>query len=370
MKGLKWKHQLLSPLCLGLLISLFSTVFLTNSASAVQVTAPTIYWRAYTSNGNLTSEAWSNTNSLPKRILSYVTGEYRTLQGFTIDLAIQDTLNTRFKTLVTKARLQQTDAEGVIGSFDRKSLANPSGSHLNAGTSAGTKTGPGCTMQWIDKYTADYTCTVTLDDYSTIDYAQVTLGYAPTTTIHSDPVAILCGTSISPACAGNVVLYAFSYELTGTSSPTDNNVQIITAELGETNQHLSDINDTLEEQNERDQQDRDNLENQAQQTESDADSAQQDVESSTASIMSNITGIVGAFNTGPTDCVVSIQTGANGSLALNNMNLCSAPESVKNMIHNISSIVVTVSVLWVSYSVLRQFLDIYEAFLANGGIKH
>lgn len=140
--------------------------------------------------------------------------------------------------------------------------------------------------------------------------------------------------------------------------------------LQQTNNALNNVNNSLQEQNNRDQQDRDNLENQAQQTESDADSAQQDVESGTASIMSNITSIVGAFNTGPTDCVVSIQAGANGSLALNNMNLCSAPESVKNMIHNISSIVVTVSVLWVSYSVLRQFLDIYEAFLANGGIKH
>lgn len=359
MKGNKWTHKSLFPLCLGLLISLFSTVFLTNSASAVQVSAPTVYWRAYTSNGNLTSEAWSNTNGLPKVILQYVTGQYRTLQGFTIDFIVEDTLNTRFKTLVTKAQLLQADAQGVIGSFDHKSFANPSSSHLNAGTSVGTKAGPGCTMQWIDKYTADYTCTVTLDDYSTITNAQVTLGYAPTTTVHPDPLAILCGTSISPSCAGNVVLSAFSYELTGTSSPTDNNVQIITAELGETNQHLSDINDTLEEQNERDQQDRDNIEQASDDADASADSSQQQAEATGSTLLQAFSDFVDALTSASaSDC--NINFNIMDRIRGGTVNLCSL--SVPPAVQTIASLVLIGFCVPLSIATARKVIELFRSF--------
>lgn len=129
-------------------------------------------------------------------------------------------------------------------------------------------------------------------------------------------------------------------------------------------------NTILEEQQEQDEQDRSDLEQQTSDTEDSADQLQSDVESATSSISANISSIVGAFSTGPTDCIISITSGPNGVFTMNSMNLCQVPNEMHQLIHNILSIIVTISVFWTSFSLLSQFLSIYENYLGAGGIRH
>lgn len=312
-------------------------------ADTVQVSSPTIYWRAYSVNGGLTSQAFNSTSALPRVILAYTPGQYRTLQGFTIDFDVQDTLQTRFKTLVTKARVTQTDAEGVSGTDPHKSLANPI-SWVTAGTTVQGVTGGKCSTQWLDKYNLEYTCTVNLDEYKTITNAQVTLGWAPTNTIHSDPLAVLCGTDISPNCAGNVLLSRFSYELSGKDSPTDANVEKIYSEVQVTNE-------LLEEMNQREQEGIDNISGQS----------ESDIQGAENQVTTNLIGIISSFvselsNFSPTDCNLDLPLpsfiGGNTTV-----NICQGKDVLGNFITLFSTLTVLLFYLPLAWVLLKMIYN-------------
>lgn len=114
----------------------------------------------------------------------------------------------------------------------------------------------------------------------------------------------------------------------------------------------------------------DNIEAQSDDIDSSADSLGDSASSATSSIIGNITSIIGALSTNASDCLISIQAGDNGALQLTNMNLCSMPTEMHTLVHTVSSIIVTLAVLWTSFNLLREFLDIYESYLRNGGINH
>ena len=121
--------------------------------------------------------------------------------------------------------------------------------------------------------------------------------------------------------------------------------------------------DAAEKMNEKDNEDRDNIESQQSDIDSDSSDLGSDAESATSTLSGNISSIIGAFSTDATDCIIPVNT---GNLDLNNLNICSMPSEFRSMTNNISSIVITVAVLWTSYSIIRQFLGIYESFLAGG----
>lgn len=124
------------------------------------------------------------------------------------------------------------------------------------------------------------------------------------------------------------------------------------------------IIDALNDSNEKDEQDRSDIESQSSSTDSSASSSQSAVQSASGSVISHITSIVGAFSTSSSDCLINIDT---GNLQLEEINLCSAPNEIRTLINNIMTLIVTVSVLLCSYSLIRQFLNIYESFIGSGG---
>lgn len=338
------KFVLIGFLTVPLSFLLSSNVF----ADTVQVSSPTIYWRAYTTNGELTSQAFNSTSNLPRVILSYQAGEYRTLQGFTIDFGVQDTLQTRFKTLVTKARLTQTDAEGVSGTDPHKSLANPI-SWVTAGTTVQDVTGGKCSTQWLDKYNLEYTCTVNLDEYKTITNAQVTLGWAPTSVVHADPLAVLCGTDISPNCAGNVLLSRFSYELSGKDSPTDANVEKIYSEVQVTN-------DLLQQQIDRDNQDRDDISQSKDDADATAEDLSQDIDNASSSLLTIIGNFVNVIINPPQrDCVID---GDMGHMNLGQIDLCEL--SLPPSFQVISTLLMIGFIIPFAYSLISTFLSLLK----------
>lgn len=342
--------------CFGLLLALFIifglSLSVSSSVNAANVQSPTIYWRAYTSDGNLVSEAWSSTGNLSKPILQYSTGQYRTLQGFTIDFAVEDTLTTRYKTLVVKARLMQSGVNDQNYPSVQKSFQNPSVSHVNLGSSTSSVVrGSSCTMQWLGNTTVEYTCSVDVSDYYTISNAQVTLGYAPTTIIHSDPIATLCGISVSPECYGTVYLDSVSYDLAGRDDATDTNVEHIYGEVQRTN-------NLLEQQIQQDQQDRQDLQNQSSDIDSSADSSQQSAENTGQTLLAAFSSFVTAItNARPSNCNIDMDL---GNLDLGIVNFCQL--SPPAPFQTIASIFMILFFVPLSIATARKVINLFRSF--------
>lgn len=120
-------------------------------------------------------------------------------------------------------------------------------------------------------------------------------------------------------------------------------------------------NDKLDREWQQEQQDREDYQDAVDDSQTGAEDAGADVDSASSTIVGNITSIVNAIINSPsTDCMLSVHTGASGVLQLNNMNLCSAPPEVLNLIHVISGIVVTLAVLWTAYNLFGAVMGIFE----------
>lgn len=126
-------------------------------------------------------------------------------------------------------------------------------------------------------------------------------------------------------------------------------------------QEQQETNDKLDREWQQEQQDRQDYQDAVDDSETGAQDAGADVDSASSTIVGNITSIVNAIINSPsTDCMLSVHTGASGVLQLNNMNLCSAPPEVLNLIHVISGIVVTLAVLWTAYNLFGAVMGIFE----------
>lgn len=135
------------------------------------------------------------------------------------------------------------------------------------------------------------------------------------------------------------------------------NIYSILESLNQIKTQINSNSQSQQQQQQQDQEDRENIENQQSEVESSSSENSEDVASATSSVLQHATDIMAAFNTPATDCLISVQTGANGVLSLNNMNLCQAPNEILTLIRTISTIVITVAVLWLTRSV---FITIFE----------
>ena len=124
------------------------------------------------------------------------------------------------------------------------------------------------------------------------------------------------------------------------------------------NSNTQAIVDELEEQNDKDDEDRDNLQDQQEATQDAADDVSDDVSSATSSLSQNISTIIGAFSTNATDCLISVTTGANGVLQLSNMNVCSLPTEMHNLIHIVAAVIITIAVLFISFNLINEVITL------------
>lgn len=117
-------------------------------------------------------------------------------------------------------------------------------------------------------------------------------------------------------------------------------------------------------QQQQDQQDRDNLESQQTEVNSSAESAGDSIDSATSGLQANISSIIGAFSVAPSsDCLINVNT---GNLNLNQINLCDVPSEVLNLIHTVTALIVTVAVIFISYSLISAVLALFNEFFGGG----
>lgn len=129
------------------------------------------------------------------------------------------------------------------------------------------------------------------------------------------------------------------------------------------NDRLQSVNQSATNQAQQDAEDRENAQQSVDDSQTDASQAGQEVSNASASVTNSMSNIISSIINSPaTDCIISITTGSNGALQLNNMNLCSAPPEILNLIHTISGIVITVAVLWCAYSLFNAVMSILEWF--------
>lgn len=117
--------------------------------------------------------------------------------------------------------------------------------------------------------------------------------------------------------------------------------------------------------NEKDDQDRNDLEQQSGDIDSEAQDTSSDLSNASSNIFTQASNILGAFNTPSTDCIISITTGSQGSLRLNNMNICNMPSEMRSMTQTILTIVVAIAVLFIGWNVVRTTLEVYNEILGG-----
>lgn len=121
----------------------------------------------------------------------------------------------------------------------------------------------------------------------------------------------------------------------------------------------------MAEMNEKDNQDRNDLEQQSGDIDSEAQDTSSDLSNASSNIFTQASNILGAFNTPSTDCIISVTTGSQGSLKLNNMNICNMPSEMRSMTQTILTIVVAIAVLLIGWNVVRTTLEVYNEILGG-----
>lgn len=143
---------------------------------------------------------------------------------------------------------------------------------------------------------------------------------------------------------------------------TYNQLQDIKSYLNDNQNTLDDIKDNQDAQATQDAQDRQDAQDAVDGSETSAEASGQAVDNATSNVTGSMASIVGAIINAPTtDCLISITAGEKGVLQMRNLNLCSAPTEVLSLIHTISSIVITLAVLWCAYSLFSAVMGIFEA---------
>lgn len=123
----------------------------------------------------------------------------------------------------------------------------------------------------------------------------------------------------------------------------------------------------LKEQNKKDDQDRQDSQDAVRSTDSSAESAGDDVESSTANLITQAQNILVAFSTNPTTCEIPADFG-NMWLEQNkkkSINVCQVPADILTLIHNVVGLVITVAVFWTGFRVLVSILNLVDSFITG-----
>lgn len=136
------------------------------------------------------------------------------------------------------------------------------------------------------------------------------------------------------------------------------------------NDRLQSVNQSATNEAQQDAQDRSDIQAQQTSTQNSANSSAQSVQNATSSLSSNISSIVGAFSSPATDCLIPVNdVGPDGVLDLGNLNICSVPDDVRSFIRTVTSIVITVAVLLISFNVINQVVALIEEFYGTPGGK-
>lgn len=92
-----------------------------------------------------------------------------------------------------------------------------------------------------------------------------------------------------------------------------------------------------------------------------------DISESTNSIIDTARQILEVLKTPASDCFISVTTGSNGVLKLNNLDLCRAPNEILGLIQAVAGLVITVSILWTCYSIFLAIMSLINEFFNSGG---
>lgn len=332
MKGVSCiKFRKLFTILAVLFVPLFICLKNTNNTSALydDINAPfTVYWRSYSIgvNGTPVNQSGAFTNSATSQtLLTYETGVWKDLYGFSIDFQINEPSNNwRYKSLNVKAELYQE-------TWDEDTTSNSIQDHINdvlqhnslsVNTSRGDQyVGNKCTI--ANMYTLNggsnifsYTlsCTINFSEYSDLYNAQIVLGTIQNATTSSPLIGYVCGDPTIGSCSASIQLRGISYTVSGTDDPSY--------------RELQEISSAITEQNDRDSQDREDLNNQVDDSSDDADDAGAQITTGITPITTLIGNYVNIILHPPeTDCSVNFDilfvpfhTGSYGSADLCSLN--------------------------------------------------
>lgn len=127
-------------------------------------------------------------------------------------------------------------------------------------------------------------------------------------------------------------------------------------------------NDKLDRQYNQDQQDRQDAQQQVEDAQASADGISDDYNDASASLLSTMGTIVGLIRDTPaTNCSISVNDiGQDGVLDLGNVNLCSVPNEVKQLINNVFGMVMIVASALLALNVFHAGLDLMSQALGYG----
>ena len=110
----------------------------------------------------------------------------------------------------------------------------------------------------------------------------------------------------------------------------------------------------IQEMNERAEEERQEMEDNQEDLEDTTEQVQEDVEDGTSSLTETIGQVVTTIkNAQPTNCNVTINPRAN-QFELGTINLCNAPQSIRNTIQTVVVIAVTLGVFRTAYTIFNQ----------------
>lgn len=351
MKGLIWKSfakfgALLTSLFAICAISLVNT----NFAFADSVDTPfTVYWRTYQINTNniVHQSGYITTETQSAILLTYEAGSYKTLYGFSADFSVSDNTKYTYKVLSADIVLSQ----GLSDLSDTNSInLEPTPLYLNIDTVSGTTYSGSCTGSRGNPNNSfvTYHCSVSTTKSEVITNAQFVAGNVSSGT-PSLPVAIACGTSISPQCNHSIILSDVSYELYGSNSAESEQLNAIS-------EQTTAINNTLQQQQQQDQQDRDDMQNATDDSQTASNEAQAENEAVTSNLLDIMGSFINVLHTSATDCKINVNT---GNLNFNEIDFCQGKPAQLTPIINIACSLVLVPVGYIMAKwLIERFLAV------------
>lgn len=346
MKGNKWTHKSLFPLCLGLAILLFSTVFLTNSVNASELS---VLVEPVASTGDLNPIYNVSTNPVcptVSTVAGYVQASsssrcmldsfyYNGVQGWGLDKS--------YYLKLTMYIYDIRDKEEVNGYLNEPGYLTM---FFNNGSTYAFDT-------------MDQSSYMISQDSVAIQYIY-SFRTLPAGTFY--PTAIM----FSPRLAaqpnevvkfGGAVLYIPKDLSVNVNIDTQAIINAINNSSDGT--AINNLNDTIQEQNDRDEQDRDNIEQASDDADASADSSQQQAEATGSTLLQAFSDFVDALTSASaSDC--NINFNIMDRIRGGTVNLCSL--SVPPAVQTIASLVLIGFCVPLSIATARKVIELFRSF--------
>lgn len=344
MKGVKCiKSQKLSIILALLFVPLF---ILLNTSKVYAASTPfSVYWRSFysTTTGFVNqSDAISGTNTSAK-IVAYNTLNNITLLGVSMDFAVDDNTEYKYKQMVVKSELYQPISSG------NTSFVVPMPSRLSMNTTSGSKTSTNCGIVKgtdisgnINNQKAVVTCSIVWDDYGTTSNAQLVLGTIQNASQLTQMIA-----SADTQYNADIYISAVEYNLSGSNDPS-----LL---------QLQEISNAIVSMNSRDSQDRTDLQNTSDGAESDASSAASDINNAKTSLLTVIGNFINVVIHPPSsNCVIDADM---GNMDLGDIDLCQL--SLPPAFAVIGSLLIIGFIIPFAYSLIMTVLSLLKGATDN-----